>query len=132
MLWLAITGPGTTSITPIDGLSDSVTGYLFGYGPLGICFVAMAWLFLKGFRLTSPKAVAAIRAEARKDLIAERDRVIAEKHEAERERDEALRIATQQLMPLLGQFTAATQSLLPVLQSLVGQGFRARHRDDDE
>ncbi len=118
MLWLAITGPGTTSITPVDGLSDSVTGYLFGFGPLGIGFVALAWLLYRDWRLVSPHKAAAIREDGRGDLIAERDRLIAEKHTAEQQRDEALKVASD-LAPLLSTFIASTGALIPILQGII-------------
>lgn len=53
------------------------------------------------------------------DIKGQRDREIAEKRAAEQQRDEALRMATEQIVPLLTTFVATTQSLIPLLQDLV-------------
>ena len=123
MLWLAVTGPGTTSITPADALTSSILGYLFGYGPLGIGFVALAWLFYKGWRLVSPEGAEAIRQAGRADLIAERDRLLQEKHEISGQRDEAMKVA-RDLAPLLSTFISSTGALIPILQGIIAQGRR--------
>jgi hypothetical protein len=137
------------SITPADGASDSIVTYVLGYGPLGIVFLGAVWLLYKGWRLVSPDSATAMRAEGRTDLIAERDRIlsaasaeqdrvlaaaaaerdrlIGEKREAERQRDDALDVARAQLIPLLVNFTSATQSLLPILQALAVTGARHPH-----
>jgi hypothetical protein len=124
-LWLAdalAQGPGT-SVTPVDGATDTVVGYLLGYGPLGICFVAVCWLWYRGYRLMSPQAVTAIREEGRADLITERDRILGEKHAAEQQRDEASKIA-RDLAPLLSSFIASTGALIPILQGIIADGRR--------
>lgn len=134
MLWLAAAlaqGPGT-SVSPVDAASSSIVGYVLSYGPVGIVALALGWLLFRGWRLISPSGETAIRGSARADLIAaqdrmirerdaERDRILGEKHEAERQRDEAMRLAQDQLIPLLLSFTSATQSLLPLLQNLISQ-----------
>jgi hypothetical protein len=120
LLWLAVTGPGT-SVTPIDTASDSITGYILGFGPLGIIALALAWLLFRGWRLVSPEGAATIRAEGRADLIAERDRLLDEKHAAERERDEASKVA-RDLAPLLSSFIASTGALIPILQGIIATG----------
>ena len=120
MLWLTIAlaqGPGT-SVTPVDGATESVLGYLLGFGPLGIGFVALAWLLYKGWRLVPPAGAAAIREEGRADLISERDRLIAEKHAAEQQRDEAMKVA-RDLAPLLSTFISSTGALIPILQGII-------------
>jgi hypothetical protein len=53
----------------------------------------------------------------------ERERARADK--AEEQRDAAMELAQKELMPLLASFTAATSSLLPILQDLV------RTRDEE-
>ena len=116
MQWLAfaLTGPGT-SVTPVDAATSSITGYLLGFGPLGIIALAVSWLLYKGWRLMSPAREAAItesaRAQARADLERENARIIAE-------RDDAMQVA-RQMIPLLAQFTATTTALIPLLQELV-------------
>lgn len=109
---------GTASVTPIDSASDSVVGYVLGFGPLGLVVLALAWLLFRGWRLVSPEAAAAIREEGRKDLVAERDRLIAEKHAAEQQRDEAAKVASD-LAPLLSSFIASTGALIPILQGII-------------
>lgn len=128
MLWSFIAAAASSEVTPVDSAVSSITGYILSYGVLGIAALAMGWLWFKGWRLVSPKAEeaakaaeAAARTAARADLIAERDRLLADKREIERERDEALRVARDQLIPLLVNFTSATQSLLPLLQALIRQ-----------
>lgn len=141
MLWLALPGvPGlpllaqgaADTVSSVDGAAGSIVTYLLGWGPLGIFLVALGWLLFKGWRLVSPEAAQAIREEGRADLVAERDRVItektserdrltADKREAERERDEAIRLRDEtlrMLLPLMTNFTSSTQSLAPVLQNL--------------
>ncbi len=83
-------------------------------------------------RLANEKAeaVADAVASARADLLKELQRVLAEKAETERELAGSRRFATDQLIPLLGNFTAATGSLLPVLQELIHD--RERHDRDRE
>jgi hypothetical protein len=125
-------GPGT-SITPLDSTSESITGYVLSFGLPGVIVVVLAYLLFRGYRLVSPGFEASIRdaarADARADLIAERDRIITEKQSAEDQRDEALQVARDQLLPLLVNFTAATQALLPILQGQVAQGGRLRRGD---
>jgi hypothetical protein len=125
VLWLAWTlsqGPGT-SVTPVDSASSSVVGYLLGYGPIGVAALALAWLTFKGWRLMSPAREDAIRtgarAEARADLEKELARTIARAEHAEDQRDEALRVARDQMVPLLSSFTSTTGALIPLLQEVV-------------
>jgi hypothetical protein len=112
-----------SSATPVDAAASSITGYVLGYGPLGIAAVVMSWLFLKGWRLVSPSRETAIRdsarTEGRADLLKELERVIGEKNHAEEQRDAAMKVAQDQLLPLLLNFTAATESLLPLLRELI-------------
>jgi hypothetical protein len=125
MQWLAFTlsqGPGT-SVSPVDAATTSITGYVLGFGPLGVIALAMAYLIFKGWRLMSPAREAEIlstaRAEARADLEKELAREITGKTHAEDQRDEALRIAQTQIAPLLLQFNGTVAALLPLLQELV-------------
>jgi hypothetical protein len=111
--WVTIAG---SSVGPIDNAASSIVGYILSYGPLGIVVLAFA------FRFIVPRGtVDEARKEARTDLIAERDRLLEEKRDAEDQRDEALKVAREQVIPLLINFTSATQSLLPLLQGLITQ-----------
>jgi hypothetical protein len=131
--WLSFVAQGAPgSATPIDQATASLVSYVVSFGVLGVFALLAGWLLLRGWRLVSPAELAAIRKaareESRADLIAERDRILAEKQQAEDQRDEAMQVATSQLVPLLISFTATTQALLPLLQSLVSQGRRAAGR----
>lgn len=118
MAHVLASGPGT-SLTPVDSAAESIVGYVLSYGLVGIVLVALAWLMFKGWRLVSPAFEARIRAEARADLEAERNRLLAEKVKAEEERDEALRVARDQMVPLLSSFVTTTGTLVPLLQEIV-------------
>lgn len=116
MLWFPAL---VTSVSPVSSVAGDITTYILGFGPLGVGVV------LYTLRVIVPgKAVDEAREQARADLLKETERLITEKAEAERQRDEARKFATEQLVPLLGQFTAATSSLLPILQELI------RERED--
>jgi hypothetical protein len=120
--WLMATGG---AVSPLSSVAGDITTYILGFGPLGIGVV------LYTMRVIVPgKAIDEAREQARADLLEENRRLIAEKAEAERQRDEARRFATDQLVPLLGQFTAATSSLLPVLQELIRDREQGRDRED--
>lgn len=120
MPWLAALA---SSVSPVDAATSSITGYIVGFGPLGIIALAMAWLIFKGWRLMSPSGEAAItasaRAQARADLENELARTLAEKAKAEDQRDDALKVAREQIAPLLIQFNGTVTALLPLLQELV-------------
>lgn len=128
---------------PADGTSPDIGTYLFGYGPVGIGLAVFAWLLFRGYRLMSPKAQSAMRDEARADVLGERDRVaadkqaqldrvIAEKQATERQRDEALQIGREQVVPLLSQFVGTMTALIPLLQEIVRDMPSRRRRGDDE
>ena len=127
MTWLA-------AVTPVDQATSSFISYIVSFGAIGIFALLAGWLLLRGWRLMSPAELEKIREDARNegraDLLAERDRVIGEKHTAEQQRDEAMQVATSQLVPLLVSFTAATQALLPLLQRLVAQPGKQLRRGD--
>ena len=116
-MWLTIlltTMPGS-EVTPIGQATGDLVSYILGYGVLGVVAIAFA------FRYIVPRG--AVEA-ARADLIAELERVREEKAHAEEQRDEALKIAQTQLVPLLASFTATSSALLPLLQEVV------RYRED--
>jgi hypothetical protein len=103
-----------SSVSPVGAAASDIVTYVLGYGVLGIAVVMFA------LRVIVPRsAVDDARAQARVDLLEENRRLIAEKTRAEEQRDEALRIAQTQLVPLLTSFTATTTALLPLLQELV-------------
>jgi hypothetical protein len=136
VLWLHILAQGPSSVSPIDSATDSLIGEVCSYGLLGILTLAVCFLWYRGWRLVPPgfetTVRGAARMDARADLIAERDRIIAEKREVEEQRDAAMQVASSQLVPLLVSFTATTQALLPLLQTLVGQGGRQQLRRGDQ
>lgn len=82
---------------------------------LGILAVVF-WLFVGG-KLHSSAEIERLEAE--------KTRIVAEKAKSDEQRDAAMEIAQREIVPLLSSFTAATSSLLPILQDLV------RARDDD-
>jgi hypothetical protein len=88
---------------------------------LGLLAVAF-WLFVGG-RLHSSAEIERLEKETA--------RVVAEKEKAEAQRDAAMEIAQRELLPLLASFTAATNSLLPVLQDLVRMREGERHYRED-
>jgi hypothetical protein len=136
VLWLHYVAQGPSSVSPLDTATDSLIGEIASYGLLGILTLAVCFLWYRGWRLVPPGFETTVRdaarMDARADLIAERDRAIAEKHTAEQQRDEAMTVASSQLVPLLLSFTSATQALLPLLQALVGQGGKQPLRRGDQ
>lgn len=120
MTWLQLLAD--SPVSPIGTASGDVVTYILGFGPIGIIAIAFAtgWLVPKG-------AVKEAREQARADLRAELDRTIAEKKTAEEQRDEALKVTRDSLIPALIQFTSATQNLLPLLQALISQRQMERH-----
>lgn len=102
------------AVSPVGSATGDVVTYILGFGPLGIGVV------LYTMRVIVPgKAVEDARQQARTDLLKENERIIAEKLKAEEQRDAAMKIAQEQLVPLLGSFVATSQSLIPLLQELV-------------
>ena len=127
MIWVPLAALATVTETPVGTATTDLVTYITSFGVLGL--VALAFF---ARRIVPASMVKEAREEARADIKAELDRTIAEKHAAEEQRDEALRIAQSQLVPLLIQFTSATQSLLPLLQELVSrrEGWHDRDRGD--
>lgn len=110
MSWLALLLASGPPVTPVGTAATDLVTYILGYGVLGVAAIAFA------FRLIVPaKAI----DDARRDLERENARLIEQNLQLARERDAAVKIAQDQLVPLLVSFTAATQSLLPLLQELV-------------
>jgi len=113
---LAETAPSGTD--PITG----ITGQILSYGVVGAFAVILAIVLYRGIfvRASDAKADADARVEAaRADLLREIEHIRAEKQKAEEQRDAALKVAQEQLVPLLTSFVATSQSLIPLLQELV-------------
>lgn len=119
--------PGTlaASVTPLGSFTGDLVSYILSYGPMGIGVLVAGFLLYRGWVVWSPARQAQERATCRADLEqqiaglkADLDRVRAERDKNGAERDDALRMARDQLVPLLLNFTAATNSLLPILQDL--------------
>lgn len=91
-----------------SGVPEAIAPYM-NYGVLGLVFVAIlcGWIWSK---------------PAVDRLLAERDRLILEKQRAEEQRDAALSIAQEQIVPLLTTFVTTTQTLIPLLQEIVRDG----------
>jgi hypothetical protein len=87
---------------------QEIAPYL-NYGVLGLVVIGlvMGWLWAK---------------PAVDRLIAERDRVIEEKKRAEEQRDAALAIAQDKIVPLLTSFVSTTQTLIPLLHQIIRDG----------
>lgn len=115
MPWYAfLLTSGPTSVTPLDNAASSIIGYIGGFGVLGYLALALVFGWLKPGRTAERE-----RAQARADLEAELTRVLAEKKQAEAQRDEALKFARDDMVPLLSSFTATTTALIPLLQEVV-------------
>lgn len=95
-------------------LPQEIAPYL-NYGVLGLVVLAIffGWIWAK------PSV---------DRLIAERDRLIVEKQKAEDQRDAAIAIAQDKLVPLLTSFVSTTQTLIPLLQDLVRDANDDRRR----
>jgi hypothetical protein len=109
----------TSNVTPVASATTDLTDYVLSYGILGVFVVAGAILLYRGWQILSPARLAAGRDEARADLLKENGRLLAEKTALEAQLTEERAFTRDRMAPLLAQFTAATGSLLPVLQELI-------------
>lgn len=90
--------------------------YLLNYGVLAIVVIGIAFGFVVPKPSVDKQVVDASAAvQAAQD---ERDRALADKVKAEAQRDEAMQIAQEKIVPLLTTFVATVQTLLPILQSM--------------
>jgi hypothetical protein len=91
-----------------NSVPQEIAPYL-NYGVLGLLVMAifMGWVWAK---------------PAVDRLLAERDRLISEKAKAEEQRDAAIAIAQDKLIPLLTTFVTTTETLIPLLQEIVREG----------
>lgn len=106
-------------------VADEVTPYL-NYGVLGLLVLAIffGWVWAK----PAVDRVIAERDAAVSQLMAERDRLIEERARAEQQRDAALAIAQDKIVPLLTSFVSTSQTLIPLLQEIVREGDHDRPR----
>jgi hypothetical protein len=112
------------SVTPVGTVTSDLVSYILGYGVVGIVALAFAFRFI-----VPASVVKEAREQARADIKAELERVLAEKRAVEEQRDEALRVARDQFVPILTSFTASASSLIPLLQELVSRREREGSRD---
>jgi hypothetical protein len=115
----AAEGSGTSG----DVITAAVQQVL-GYGILGLVALSLAWIVYKGSFVPQKRADEMVAA-GRADLLRENEQLRAELGKTQEQRDTAIRFIQDQFLPLLGNFTAATSSLLPILQGLT------RWREDD-
>jgi hypothetical protein len=112
-----------TSVSPIGAASGDIITYILGFGPLGVGIV----LFALGYLVPKPVKDSAVAA-ARSDVIAENERLRTALARAEEQRDDALRVARDTVVPLLTTFNATVASLLPILQDVVREQEDRGHR----
>ncbi len=103
---------------PVTGGGAELLAPFLGYGVVGVLVIVLAWVLWKGSFVRSSDADKRV-IEARADLLREIELVREEKQKAEDQRDAALKVAQEQLVPLLTSFVATSQSLIPLLQELV-------------
>lgn len=91
---------------------------ILGYGVLGVVALVLAWIVWRG-KFLPQERVDQLIAAGRADLLRELDSVRADLLKTQEQRDAAMKMATDQLVPLLTSFVATSQSLIPLLQELV-------------
>jgi hypothetical protein len=122
---------GTDAPSPTDPLQ-----LLVAYGPLGIMLAVVVTLLIKGLIFSKPQVdamrsdwaiavkqmtddCAATLAQVRADG-AQRERLLREDlQRVEQQREDALEVVQDRVLPLLASFTATTQALLPLLQAAI-------------
>lgn len=123
---LGVPGDG---VPPIGSPGESVASYLLGFGPLGLMVLVLALVLYRGVFIlakTAEKDKTDAVALARADLLAENERLLARAEKAEGQRDEAMRIAQDKLVPLATSFTVTMGAFVPLLQELVSARERGR------
>lgn len=126
MPWLTILlASGPTSVTPVDSAVSSILGYIAGFGCLGYLVLALVFRWLVPGR-TAERDRAQARADLENELarvLAEREareaRLIEDKKLSDEQRDEALKIAQEKMIPLLASFNDTARGLIPLLQEVV-------------
>lgn len=101
-------------VTPVDSITTTVVGYWLSLGATGIISAVLFWLYV-----WPGKQAAKIRDEARSDLAAENQHLREALAKAEVQRDEAMSIAQDRIVPLLANFVAVSGGLTPLLQQIV-------------
>jgi len=113
------------AVTGSTSLADEITPWL-NYGVLGLLVLAIffGWVWPRPSveRVVDEKEASIVR------LLAERDRLIVEKQRAEEQRDAAIAIAQDKIVPLLTTFVSSTSTLIPLLQEIVREGGGDEHR----
>lgn len=101
-------------VTPVDSITTTVVGYWLSLGATGIISAVLFWLYV-----WPGKQAGKIRDEARSDLAAENQHLREALAKAEVQRDEAMSIAQDRIVPLLANFVAVSGGLTPLLQQIV-------------
>jgi hypothetical protein len=112
-----------SSVSPLGAASGDIVTYILGYGVVGVGAV----LFALGYIVPKPVKDSAVAA-ARADVVAENERLRTALARAEEQRDDALRVARDTVVPLLTTFNATVASLLPILQDVVREQEDRGHR----
>lgn len=109
-------------------MPQEVAPYL-NYGVLGLLVLAIffGWVWAR----PSVEKVLAEKDASIDRLVAERDRLLTEKGRAEEQRDAAIAIAQDRIVPLLTTFVSTTQTLIPLLQEIVREGGDEHRRRPD-
>ncbi len=142
-LWFPY-GPGgipvylAVSVIPVDEFQGSIMGYLISVGgPLAIAAIVFGWVILKGLLVTATQPDKDVERPTAL-ILAENARLIARAEEAEAQRDEMLKTAVEQQVPVMLQFSNTTSALLPLLQDMIrrqeleeGNGHRRISRRTD-
>lgn len=113
LLMLAFPAAGP-EVTPVDSITTTVVGYWLSLGATGIISFVLFWLYV-----WPGKQAQRIRDEARSDLTAENQHLREALAKAEVQRDEAMSIAQDRIVPLLANFVAVSGGLTPLLQQIV-------------
>lgn len=124
MVWSAAWA-GISAAAGDQGVAAELTPFL-NLGVLGLLTVAifMGWVWA---RPAVEKVVAEKDASIGR-LEAERDRLIAEKAKAEEQRDAAIAIAQDKIVPLAATLVSTNSMLVPLLQEIVREGGDDRPR----
>jgi hypothetical protein len=128
---IAIAAGGPAS-TPIGSASGDLVSYILGYGVLGIGVLAIMFRLLVPYwvmKESRDQAEARYQEaktfwenqmrDARADWEAQLGRVLQEKQHAMDQRDAAMSLAQDRIVPLLTSFVAVSESLIPFMQSQV-------------
>lgn len=99
-------------------MGESVPSDLAPYLNYGVLGVVVLGIFL-GWIWPKP---------AVEKIIQERDRLIEQVNKLETERDAAVKIAQDQIIPLLTTFVQTTNILIPLLQDMVRETEREKRR----